>query len=421
MLMPLAGPSGAHEIPADITVHGFVKPDGARLHLLLRVPLKAMRDIDFPEFAPGYLDIERLAPLLPDAARVWIGDAVSIYEGERRLSRPRVVATQVSLASDRSFATFEEALSHIAGPRLPNSANVVWNQVLFDVHFEYAIESDRSQFSIRPGLERLGARVVTVLRFLPPGGATRAYEFTGDPGVVALDPRWPQAAARFVDMGFRHILGGTDHLLFLLCLVIPVRRMRPLVVVVTAFTIAHSLTLLASAANLAPDALWFPPLIETLIAASIVYMALDNIVGGNTAHRRWVIAFGFGLIHGFGFSFALRDSLQFAGSHLLISLLSFNLGVEMGQILVLLILVPLLEVLFRFVVAERLHTAWHWMTDRGERLLQYRVEWLGQIWWLMALVTVASLSVFFLRRRRSSAAVTQPRARGCAQQDLHGS
>src|SRR5205823_6996123 len=137
---------------------------------------------------------------------------------------------------------------------------------------------------------------------------------------------------------------------------------------VTSFTVAHSITLIASALELGPSALWFPPLIETLIAVSILYMALENIVGSNL-RRRWMITFGFGLVHGFGFSFALRQTLQFAGSHLLTSLLSFNLGVELGQLLVLLLLVPALELLFRFGVAERIgtiilstiiaHTAWH--------------------------------------------------------------
>ena len=104
-------------------------------------------------------------------------------------------------------------------------------------------------------------------------------------------------------------------------------------------------------------------------------MALENIVGAGTGGRRWMMAFGFGLVHGFGFSFALRQTLQFAGSHLLASLLSFNIGVELGQLLVLLLLIPLLDALFRFVVAERMgtiilsalvaHTGWHWMIDRA--------------------------------------------------------
>jgi len=167
-------------------------------------------------------------------------------------------------------------------------------------------------------------------------------------------------------------------------LVIPFRRLRALIPVVTAFTVAHSITLIASAYNFAPDFLWFPPLIEVLIAASIVYMALENIVGAGSVQRRWMIAFGFGLVHGFGFSFALRQSLQFAGTHLLTSLLSFNAGVELGQLLVLILLIPVLQLFFRYAVAERTgtiilsaivaHTAWHWMLDRGGVLRQFRFE-----------------------------------------------
>src|SRR5262249_28798958 len=157
-------------------------------------------------------------------------------------------------------------------------------------------------FSIDARLDRLAARTTTILRFLPPGGEIRGYEFTGASGVITLDPRWHQAALRFVKLGFFHILDGTDHLLFLLCLVIPFRRFLALIPVVTAFTVAHSITLMASAYDLATNALWFPPLIETLIAVSIVYMALENIAGASGVGRRWMMAFGFGLVHGFGFS-----------------------------------------------------------------------------------------------------------------------
>jgi hypothetical protein len=181
----------------------------------------------------------------------------------------------------------------------------------------------------------------------------------------------------------------------------------------SSYSLAHSITLIASAYNLAPDALWFPPLIETLIAISILYMALENIVGGSTLRRRWVTAFGFGLVHGFGFSFVLRDTMQFAGSHLLTSLLSFNVGVELGQLLVLLVLIPVLDALFRFVVAERMgtiilsalvaHTAWHWMLDRADRLRQYRFQWpeitaallASATRWLMLIAIAAALVWLF--------------------------
>lgn len=409
MVLALSGGAFGHDIPRDVTVQAFLKPSGQRLELMVRVPLQAMRDVIFPERGPGYLDLQKIDPLLNDAAIQWIANFVDVDEETTRLARPRIVATRVSLESDRSFVSYEQALAHVTGPKLPASTNVVWNQVFLDILFEYPIASERSNFSIHPGLARLGQRVVTVLRFLPPGGAIRAFEFTGDPGIVRLDPRWYQAAGRFVEEGFFHILDGTDHLLFLFCLVIPFRKLRSLIPIVTSFTVAHSITLIASAYNLAPDALWFPPLIETLIAASIVYMALENIVGTASVNRRWLITFGFGLVHGFGFSFALRQTLQFAGTHMLTSLLSFNVGVELGQLLVLMLLIPLLDALFRFVVAERMgtiilsalvaHTAWHWMIDRGAELTQFSFQWpeltlpvlVTGLRWLMAIVFLAGM------------------------------
>jgi hypothetical protein len=375
----------AHDIPNDVTVQMFLTPAGGKLDLLVRVPVKAMRDTDFPKLGPGYLDLARADQFLQDAATVWLVRAVEMYEGDSRLAEPRLMAVRASLESDKSFASYESALANITGSRLPDSTQVPWDQAMLDAWLEYPIHSDRSEFSIRPGVERLGLRVVTVLRFLPPGGTIRAFEFEGDPGVIRLDPRWYHASLRFVQAGFLHILDGTDHLLFLLCLVIPFRQFRQLLLIVTSFTVAHSFTLISSAYGLGPDALWFPPLIETLVAMSILYMALENIVGASSVGRRWIVTFAFGLVHGFGFSFALRQTLQFAGSHMLTSLVSFNLGVELGQLLVLAVCIPLLDLLFRYVVAERMgtiilsalvaHTAWHWMIDRWSQLRQFRFQW----------------------------------------------
>ena len=198
-------------------------------------------------------------------------------------------------------------------------------------------------------------------------------------GQVPLNPTWFQASKGFIVLGVEHILSGIDHLLFLLCLIIPFRRIRGLVPVITAFTLGHSVTLLGSAFNLAPSGAWFPPFVETAIALSILYMALENIVGANL-HHRWIIAGLFGLVHGFGFSYALKDQLQFAGSHLLASLFSFNVGIELGQLAVLCVAVPVLGLVFRGVLAGRMgvillsaivaHTAWHWMIDRWNTLWQ---------------------------------------------------
>jgi len=182
-------------------------------------------------------------------------------------------------------------------------------------------------------------------------------------------------------LGIDHILTGIDHLLFLFCLVIPFARMRPLIAVITAFTVAHSVTLFASAFHLAPQGAWFPQFVEMAIAASIVYMAVENIVGANL-RRRWQIAGMFGLVHGFGFSNALGQSLQFAGSHLLLSLFSFNVGIEIGQLGVLAITLPALA-LFRRLVPQRIGVlilstivsliGGYWMIERWQVLRE--TEW----------------------------------------------
>ena len=403
----------AHDIPNDVKLQVFLKPAGRQLQFLVRVPLAAMQEVDFPRRGPGYLDLARADAALRTAANQWLADNISIYEEDQRLAYPRLVDARVSLPSDKSFADYGKALAHVTGPRLPDTLDLYWNQGLLDVLFEFPIQSDHAAFSIHPRFARLGLQVVTTVLFLPPAGAARAFEFHGNPGLVRLDPRWHQAALRFVESGFLHILDGKDHLLFILCLVIPFRRLSTLALIVTAFTVAHSITLIAAAFGAAPGGLWFPPLVETLIAVSIVYMALENIVGSNL-RRRWLIACAFGLVHGFGFSFALRETLQFAGSHLLTALLSFNLGVELGQLLVLVLLVPLLDFAFRHILPERIsiiiisalvaHTGWHWMLERGERLSQFpwpapdAATLASAMRWLMGALILAAL-VWLLRAR----------------------
>ena len=368
----------AHDIPAEVIIHAFAKPEGNRLHLVLRMPLILLMDMNLPQRGPGYLALAYIEPAL-EATIDEAAASLDLYEDGRLLTKVSGTA-RISRPSNRSFATYAEAIAHVAGPKLPEDTNVFWNQGFFDAHLEYPIESDQSAFAMDMLTAfGIGNGLKTSVRFMPPDGSTRAYELVGRGGRVNLDPRWHQAAWVFVKAGFFHILDGTDHLLFLLCLVIPLRRFRPLLLVVTAFTVAHSITLIMSAYELGPTGPWFPPLVETLIAASIVYMALENIVAANL-RRRWFIALLFGLVHGFGFSFALRETLQFAGSHLLVSLLSFNVGVELGQVLTLTLAVPALALLFRHVVAERLgtiilsvlvvHTGWHWMTERAEYLWQ---------------------------------------------------
>lgn len=405
-LAAVCAPAVAHDVPDDVRLQVFVKPEGQKLTMLVRVPMAAMQEVDFPLRGPGYLDLARVEPALRTAAQLWIIDNVDAREGGMALPRPQLVRARISLAADRSFASYDAALAQLAAPPLPEETDVYWNQQLLDLQLEYPVRAETSEFALRFRFARLGQRVQTVLRFLPPESGERAFEFHGDPGLIRLDPRWHQAALRFVVSGFQHILDGIDHLLFIVCLVIPFRRFGALALIVTGFTIGHSITLAAASYGYAPNALWFPPLVETLIALSIVWMALENIFGAR-ARARWVVAFAFGLVHGFGFSFVLQETLQFAGQHLVPALVAFNLGVELGQLLVLLVLVPLLHVLLTRVVDERMgvivlsalvaHTGWHWMLERGEQLLRFPLPRLDAaslavlLRWAIAAVALSAL------------------------------
>jgi HupE / UreJ protein len=402
----LASHASAHNIPVGATVQMFVKPQGHVLQVLVRLPLTTYADAEYPRRAGDYVDLAKIDPSLRAAATVVLLETLTLYEGGRQLPNPRIVSARMSLDSDNSFASYDTALTHVTGPALPPETNLFWEQGKLDVLLEYPLQAEQPYLSMHAAFDRLAQHETTTVQYLQPNGVSRAYELEGDAGLVRLDPSWYHAAGLFVVAGFHHILQGTDHLLFLFCLVIPFRRIRPLIPIVTAFTVAHSITLIASGYGYAPDVLWFPPLIEMLIAMSIVYMGLENIVVEQPT-RRWIITFFFGLVHGFGFSFVLRNTLQFAGSHVLASLLFFNVGVEIGQLFVLILFVPALNLLFRYVVAQRLgtiilsalvvHQAWHWMEDRWDVLEQFRwppitrggiVSALG---WLTVLVAAAAV------------------------------
>jgi len=374
----------ADEIPSRVAVQAFIKPEGSQLNVLMRVPMDAFSEIDFPvQGSPGNLIISRARNALETAAYTYVLGAVRFYEDGVLLENVQLQTVRVSLPSDRSFSDYDLAIANINSAPLSDEINLYWRQGMLDILITYAVQSEESRFSVDPRLGGLGIETNTILRYVLTDGSDRAFTYVGNPGLVSLDPSWYQAVMRFIKLGFVHILEGTDHLLFLLCLLIPLRNVKALIPVVTSFTIAHSITLIASAFGLSPSALWFPPLIETLIALSIVYMALENIIGVRQEHR-WIMTFCFGLIHGFGFSFLLTESMQFAGSHLVMSLLAFNVGVELGQLLVLILVVPVLALLFRYAVAERMgvillsalvaHSAWHWMAERWAQFMAYELS-----------------------------------------------
>jgi hydrogenase/urease accessory protein HupE len=151
--------------------------------------------------------------------------------------------------------------------------------------------------------------------------------------VLAASGAWEVARAYFV-LGVQHILGGIDHLLFVLALLLIVRGGRRIVITVTAFTLAHSITL--AAATLGWVRVAGPP-VEAMIALSIVFVAAEAVQGlsgrqGLTARAPWVVAFSFGLLHGLGFAGALAE-VGLPQTAIPVALLTFNIGVEVGQLL----------------------------------------------------------------------------------------
>ena len=377
LILVLAGLAGlgsahAHDLPVNRMLNAFVHVQGKQADLIARVPTDLLRGIPFPTRNGAY-DLAQAAPTV-ELASALLADSFVLFEDGARLTAVKSEGRLVP-ASDRTFDQFDHALEsfHAAGTQAP----IPYDSGYLVVHFAYPVASDRSRFEVQSQVAvDVGVLAPLTLRFQRGDQAGRAMIIQGGAAPVDLDPLWYRAAGGFVVLGVEHILSGTDHLLFLLCLVVPVLRLRDIVPVITAFTVAHSVTLIASAMGLAPRGAWFPPLVEAAIAASIVYTAIENIVAP-VVGRRWLISCLFGLMHGFGFSNALGDSLQFAGRHLILSLLAFNVGIEAGQLGVLALGLPLLILLRRWLSPRRVVVALSgigallggaWLVERWELL-----------------------------------------------------
>jgi hypothetical protein len=186
--------------------------------------------------------------------------------------------------------------------------------------------------------EVLGAHFQTVLSVRVPGRPSTEFVFLEDRREATLDLAAPTGTGwgSFVAMGAEHIVGGIDHLLFLLALLALARGLWLTVKIVTAFTAAHSVTLSLAALGLVDVP---PRIVEPLIAASIVWVAVENLVAPAGLGRRWLIAALFGLVHGLGFASALTE-LDLSREALVRALIGFNVGVELGQLAFVAVVLP---------------------------------------------------------------------------------
>ena len=310
----------------------------------------------------SYLDFHLDAATLRGTLTVHVFDAahdLGVDPPERlldaRVAADRAAALQALLASRLSLAGDGRPLRIAWGPieALPDRQSLRLPFALAPAPGRTGVEpgTDRGQTGVRPpvSLEVSGA-----LFPYDPRHQTfvNVYEDSALRQQVILDAAHPsleyvsgstrgsiEIARRFIVAGIHHILIGPDHLLFLFGLLLLGGSLRRLALVVTSFTLAHSVTLTVAAMRL-----FSPParIVEPLIALSIVYVGVDNLMvrGGGRDVRTW-IAFGFGLVHGFGFASVLRE-MELPARALRLSLLSFNVGVEIGQLLV---VVPLASAL----------------------------------------------------------------------------
>lgn len=303
-----------HEVQTSWTVVRF-GPDVCELRVKMHgETVRALIQDEAPEATLEPENIDNVRPLLAAFAN----DLYEVSAGGRRLAASR---TDVTLTDDN--LEFHLVYTRPADGPLRLKA-LYLSRVGPDFIANVSVEGAAGG---PPVNKVLNARAPSV-EIEPPSGAAGAG--------AAPD----SAFLFFLKLGVEHILTGYDHLLFLLGLLLACRRFKTMALVVTCFTLAHSVTLALSALDLVS----LPPrVVEPLIAASIVFVGVENLLRRDEPRWRWVLTFGFGLIHGFGFAGVLREvGLGSSGSTLVAPLFSFNLGVELGQLAVTAIFLPVL-------------------------------------------------------------------------------
>ncbi len=238
---------------------------------------------------------------------------------------------------------------------------------------QYTFESSAHAWTmIAPGTAKTQAMVAPVTRREPQTAAGARAELPGAQTPASPRSSWRELLAnvgRFVLLGIEHILTGYDHIAFLVALVVLAPSFKAVLPIITAFTAAHSITLLLAALRVVS---LNSRLVESAIAVSICYVAVENLFR-RKATRRWLVAFCFGLVHGFGFASVLQN-LIVGRANLVSSVVSFNVGVELGQLMIFAALLPLLRLLAMLIAPRKITIAasaaigllgFVWILERG--------------------------------------------------------
>jgi len=375
LLAPARVAANGADIPSEIVLQGFMKQDGNRARLLVRVPLVLLQVAALPRRGPGYLDLARIDEKLNEVAQS-TGRQIEISDDGAPLI-PMVRASRISPLSDRSFGAYETALASLAGPRLPIDTDLFWNQGFFDVELEYPLHGADAHLSIRvnvaPELER---RVKLRLAFLPVGAPPRNYEIASGSGWIPLDPTAVVATWLSLKRGFVDSF-AFERLVFLLCLIGPFRNVRSLLAVVVAMAGMQALTMTASGAHWFSDVPWLQPFADVALSVAVVLVAIGNL-GAPSLRRRWFIAAVIAALGGFAIGPLFATSWQFAGAHPVVAALAYNAGMIIGAVVILIVALVALRALFAATLGESLGVivlsalsaliAWQWLFDGLHRL-----------------------------------------------------
>ncbi len=260
------------------------------------------------------------------------------------------LSARIGLAVDDGAPDLGTALAPVWPENVSSARSGDWSQTLVDFPFTREIGAHPELITLDyTTWPELGPTHTNLTSIRQTGYAEQEIVFTeAEPDFdyfsEAPASRWEQFG-RFLRLGAEHIWAGLDHVLFLVALLV-VSRLGELLQIITAFTVAHSITLALAVLEIVElPSRW----VEAGIAATIVWVAYQNLRGHGGAHR-WRLTFAFGLVHGFGFAGVLRE-LELPAASLLRSLAAFNIGVELGQVALVASLFPVIALLRRTPVA----------------------------------------------------------------------
>ena len=259
------------------------------------------------------------------------------------------------------FARLEEAEAALGGPAYASGLDVTYvGDTVVDAELIYPTRRSHTEYTLRstldPGLPKQDETANLILDHASePPLIFRIRGLIAQP--VQVSRSVLKAAWTFIVEGVRHILEGVDHVLFVVCLVLGATGLGSLAWRVTGFTIGHSVTLTLGFFGYYPRGAWFVPLVETGIALSIIYAAVVALIAIGHRMTTGVTAL-LGLLHGLGFSFVLKEILKLDSPNLWQSLLAFNLGIEAGQLMIVLVLWPILMLMARRLPRRAASVRW---------------------------------------------------------------